>query len=184
MSATRSGSASSRILAKPGGNLTGFSNISTELIAKQIELLLELVPQAAVIALLVNPSNANAKGVIKYAQEAADMKRVQLAVKKAGTDAEIDTAFASLDRLRAGGLVVDADGFISSRFQQVVTLAERHAVPAIYAGGPFVSAGGLISYGIDDTAIFREADVDAGRILKGAKPADRRSSNRRFSSWW
>jgi putative ABC transport system substrate-binding protein len=159
-------------LAKPGGNLTGFSNISTELTAKQIELLLELVPQAAVIALLVNPNNANAEGVIKYAQEAADMKRVQLAVQKAGTDAEIDTAFASLDRLHAGGLVVDADGFISSRFQQVVMLADRHAVPAIYTGGPFVSAGGLISYGIDDTAIFREAGVYAGRILKGAKPAD------------
>jgi|SRR5271166_5223694 len=159
-------------LAKPGGNLTGFSNISTELTAKQIELLLELVPQAAVIALLVNPNNANAKGVIKYAQEAADLKRVQLAVQEAGTDAEIDAAFASLDGLHAGGLVVDADGFISSRFQQVVTLADRHAVPAIYAGGPFVSVGGLISYGIDDTAIFREAGIYAGRILKGTKPAD------------
>jgi putative tryptophan/tyrosine transport system substrate-binding protein len=159
-------------LAKPGGNLTGFSNISTELTAKQIDLLLELVPQTAVIALLVNPNNANAEGVIKYAQEAADTKRVQLAVQKAGTDAEIDAAFASLDRLHAGGLVVDADGFISSRFQQIVMLAGRHAVPAIYAGGPFVSAGGLISYGIDDTAIIREAGVYAGRILKGAQPAD------------
>ena len=159
-------------LAKPGGNLTGFSNISTELTPKQIELLLELVPQARVIALLVNPNNPNAAGVIKYAQQAADTKRVELAVEKAGTEAEIESAFASLDPLHVGGVVVDADGFISSRIQQVVMLAGRHAVPAVYASSAFVAAGGLISYGIDDTAIFREAGVYAGRILKGAKPAD------------
>jgi putative tryptophan/tyrosine transport system substrate-binding protein len=159
-------------LARPGGNLTGFSNISTELTAKQFELLSELVPGAQVIALLVNPNNANADGVIKYAQEAAHAKRVQLAVQNAGTEAEIDAAFASLGQLHAGGIVVDADGFISSRLEQVVTLAGRHAVPAVYARSPFVTAGGLISYGIDDTAIYRQAGIYVGRILKGAKPAD------------
>ena len=102
-------------LARPGGNITGFSNISTELTAKQLELLSELVPQAGVIALLVNPNNANAEGVIRYAQEAARAKNVQLAVQNAGTEAEIDAAFAALDQLHATGLVVDGDGFISSR---------------------------------------------------------------------
>ena len=159
-------------LAKPGGNLTGFSNISTELTAKQLELLLELVPQAHVIALLVNPNNANAAGVIRYAQNAAYTKKVQLTVQRASSEAEIEVAFGSLGQSHADGLVVDADGFISSRLQQVVTLAARHSVPAVYARSPFVAAGGLISYGIDDTAIFREAGVYAGRILKGAKPAD------------
>src|ERR1700730_2378361 len=159
-------------LARPGGNLTGFTNISTELTAKQLELLSELVPKARVIALLVNPNNANAEGVVRYAQEAAHAKRRQLAVRNAGTEAEIDAAFASLGQLHVGGLVVDADGFISSRLQQVVRLAGRHAVPAVYARSPFVAAGGLISYGIDDTAIYRQAGVYAGKILKGAKPAD------------
>jgi len=159
-------------LARPGGNLTGFSNISTELTAKQLELLSELVPQAGVIALLVNPNNPNAEGVIRYAQEAARAKKVQLAVQEAGTEAEIDAAFASLGQLHVGGLVVDADGFISSRREQLVALAGRHAVPAVYALSPFVAAGGLISYGIDDSALYHQAGIYAGRILKGEKPAD------------
>ena len=159
-------------LAKPGGNITGFSNISTELTAKQLELLSELVPQAGVIALLVNPNNANAEGVIRYAQEAARAKNVQLAVQNAGTEAEIDAAFAALDQLHASGVVVDADGFISSRLEQVVTLAGRHAIPAVYARSSFVAAGGLISYGIDDSALYRQAGVYVGKVLKGTKPAE------------
>jgi putative tryptophan/tyrosine transport system substrate-binding protein len=159
-------------LAKPGGNITGFSNVSTELTAKQLELLSELVPQAGVIALLVNPNNANAEGVIRYAQEAAHAKNVQLSVQNASTEAEIEAAFASLDQLHASGLVVDADGFISSRLEQVVTLAGRHAIPAVYARSPFVAAGGLISYGIDDSALYHQAGIYVGKILKGAKPAE------------
>ena len=159
-------------LAKPGGNTTGFSNISTELTAKQLELLSELVPQGRLLALLVNPNNANAEGVIRYAQEAAHARNVQLAVQNASTESEIDAAFASLDQLQASGLVVDGDGFISSRLQQVVTLAGGHAIPAVYASSPFVAAGGLISYGIDDAALFRQAGVYVGKILKGAKPAE------------
>jgi putative ABC transport system substrate-binding protein len=159
-------------LAKPGGNITGFSNISTELTAKQLELLSELVPQGRLLALLVNPNNANAEGVIRYAQEAAHARNVQLAVQNASTESEIDAAFASLDQLQASGLVVDGDGFISSRLQQVVTLAGGHAIPAVYASSPFVAAGGLISYGIDDAALFRQAGVYVGKILKGAKPAE------------
>ena len=159
-------------LAKPGGNITGFSNISTELTAKQLELLSELVPQGRLLALLVNPNNANAEGVIRYAQEAAHARNVQLAVQNASTESEIDAAFASLDQLQASGLVVDGDGFISSRLQQVVTLAGGHAIPAVYGRSPFVVAGGLISYGIDDAALFRQAGVYVGKILKGAKPAE------------
>ena len=159
-------------LARPGGNITGFSNFSTELTAKQLELLSELVPRAGVVALLVNPNNANAEGVIRYAQEAARAKNVQLAVQNAGTEAEIDAAFAALDQLHASGVVFDADGFISSRLEQVVTLAGRHAIPAVYARSSFVAAGGLISYGIDDSALYRQAGVYVGKVLKGTKPAE------------
>jgi putative ABC transport system substrate-binding protein len=159
-------------LAKPGGNITGFSNFSTELTAKQLELLAELVPNAGVISLLVNPNNPSAAGVIRYAQEAARAKNVQLAVQNGGTEAEIDAAFASLDQLHVSGLVVGADGFISSRLEQVVTLAGRHAIPAVYADSPFVAAGGLASYGINDSALYRQAGVYVGKILKGVLPAE------------
>ena len=159
-------------LARPGGNLTGFSNIAAQLTPKLLELISEAVPQAGVIALLVNPNNPTAEPVIRDVQEAARAKGVKLAVVKAGTGGEIDAAFASLAELQAGALVVDADSFLSSRRGQLLALASRHAVPAIYAHRAFVAAGGLISYGIDDAAILRQAGIYAGRILKGAKPAD------------
>jgi len=159
-------------LARPGGNLTGFTNITTELMPKRVDLLSQVVPQASVIALLVNPSNANAEGVIRYTQEAARTKGMQLSVLKAGTEGEIDAAFAALDQLHASGLVVDPDSWLSSRGEQVVALVSRHAVPAIYGFQEAVAAGGLISYGIDDMAERRQAGIYAGRILKGANPAD------------
>ena len=159
-------------LARPGGNLTGFSNIAVELMPKLIELLSELVPQAGVFALLVNPTNPNAEPLIQDVQEAARAKGVKLLVLKAGTESEIDAAFASLVQLPAGALVVDPDGFFSSRREQLVALATRHVVPAIYAHRQFVAAGGLISYGIDDIPASRQVGSYAGRILKGAKPAD------------
>jgi putative ABC transport system substrate-binding protein len=159
-------------LARPGGNVTGFSNIAAQLTPKLLELLSEAVPQADVIALLVNPNNPTAEPVIRGVQEAARAKGVKLAVLKAGTGGEIDAAFASLAQLKAGALVVDADSFLSSRRGQLVALASRDAVPAIYAHRAFVAAGGLISYGIDDAAVVRQAGIYAGRILKGAKPAD------------
>ena len=159
-------------LARPGGNVTGFSNIAAQLTPKLLELVSEAVPQADVIALLVNPNNPTAEPVIRGVQEAARAKGVKLAVLKAGTEGEIDAAFASLAQLKAGALVVDADSFLSSRRGQLVALASRDAVPAIYAHRAFVAAGGLISYGIDDAAVVRQAGIYAGRILKGAKPAD------------
>jgi putative ABC transport system substrate-binding protein len=159
-------------LARPGGNLTGFTNIAVELMPKRFELLSELVPQVGVIALLVNPNNANAEGVIKNTQEAARTKGVKLAVLKAGSESEIDAAFATLVQLQAGGLIGDPDPFFISRREQLVALASRHAVPAIYAHRAYVAAGGLISYGIDNRAASRQVGSYAGKILKGAKPAD------------
>ncbi len=159
-------------LSRPGGNLTGFSNLIGDLMPKRLELLSELVPRATVVAWLVNPSQPPAEGIIRAMQEAARAKGVQLPILKAGTEGEIDAAFASLAELHAGALLVQGDAFFSSRSEQFVALASRHAVPAIYAWPPFVAAGGLISYGINNPAVWRQAGVYAGRILKGEKPAD------------
>ena len=158
-------------LARPGGNITGFSNVAGELTPKRLELLCELVPQATVIALLANPDNAG-KQYVRSRQAAARAKGVQLPVLMARTEDEIDTAFASLGQLRAGGLVVEADAFFNSRREQLLALASRYAVPTIYENRGFTAAGGLISYGIDNAALARQAGIYAGRILKGEKPAD------------
>ena len=159
-------------LAWPGGNLTGFSNLFLELHPKRLDLLSELVPQAKVIALLLNPNNPRAERNIRYLQEAGRAKGVELQVLKAGTESEIDAAFDSLVELRAGALVVVGDSFFSSRREQFVALASRHAVPAIYPWPYFAAAGGLISYGIDNSAVMRQVGSTAGKILKGARPAD------------
>ena len=159
-------------LARPGGNLTGVSFLTAELMPKRLELLSELVPQARVIALLVNPNNPNAERMMRDVQEAARAKGVQLPILKAGTEGEIDAAFATLVQLQAGALVVGADPFFDSRREQLVALASRHAVPAIYAWREFAAAGGLISYGASLTAVYRQVGIYAGKILNGAKPAD------------
>ncbi len=159
-------------LARPGGNLTGFSDIAVELIPKRLELLSELVPQAKVIALLVNPNNPTAERQMRDVLEAARAKGVLLPILKATTESEIDAAFDSLVELHAGALVVGADVFFFGRREQLVTLASRHAVPAIYMWGEFAVAGGLISYGISYIAVIRQVGIYAGKILKGGKPAD------------
>ena len=146
--------------------------MASELMPKRLELLSELVPQARVIALLVNPNNANTERVIRDVQEAAHAKGVQLDILKAGTEGEIDAAFTSLVQLQAGALVVGSDVFFNSRREQLVALAARHAVPAIYDWREFAAAGGLISYGSSLTAHYRQVGIYAGKILKGAKPAD------------
>jgi putative tryptophan/tyrosine transport system substrate-binding protein len=158
--------------ARPGGNLTGVSFLNVELMAKRLELLTELVPQAKVIVLLVNPTNENAERVVRDGQDAARAKGVQLTTLKAATESEIDTAFATLAQLRAGALLVGPDPFFVNRREQLVVLASRHAVPAMYYWREAVAAGGLISYGASLTSIFRLLGVYAGNILKGAKPAD------------
>jgi putative ABC transport system substrate-binding protein len=152
-------------LARPGSNLTGFSNLTIELTPKRLELLCQLVPRATVIALLVNPDNKMTEPYIRAMQEAARVKGIQLPILRAGTEAEIDTAFASLGQLQAGGLVVAADAFFVSRREQLVALASRYAVPATYEGRMFTAVGGLIGYGIDNVAVTRQGGVYAGRIL-------------------
>jgi putative tryptophan/tyrosine transport system substrate-binding protein len=159
-------------LARPGGNLTGFSPFQFELMPKRLELLTELVPQARVIALLVNPNDARAEGLARDMQEAARVKGVQLPVLKAGSEDEIDGAFATLVQLHAEALLVFPDPFFSTRREQILALASRHAIPAIYAWRDLAAAGGLISYGANITALYRQAGIYAGRILNGAKPAD------------
>jgi putative ABC transport system substrate-binding protein len=158
--------------ARPGGNLTGVSGMNIELLPKRIELLSELVPQAGVIALLVNPNNPSTEAHIRVVQEAAGAKGLQLDILKAGTESEIDAVFASLVPLQAGALVVSTDTFFYSVRDQLVALAARDAIPAIYFSREFAAGGGLISYGPSFSANYRQLGTYAGRILKGAKPAD------------
>ena len=156
----------------PGGNLTGITSINIELTPKRVELLTDLVPQARVIALLVNPTNPATERVVRDVLEAANAKGRQLHILKAGTESEIETAFASVVELHAGGLVIAGDPLFNTRRQLLATLAARHAVPAIYPFRESVSVGGLISYGPSQPAVFRQAGGYVGRILKGEKPAD------------
>jgi putative ABC transport system substrate-binding protein len=157
---------------RPGGNATGFSTMGTQLNPKRLELLSELVPQARVIALLVNPNNANIERTISDVEEAARAKGLQLPVLNAGAESEIDAAFPTLVQLHAGALVVGPDQFFASRREQLVALAARHAVPAIYGGREYATAGGLISYGTNFAANYREVAIYIGKILNGAKPTD------------
>jgi putative ABC transport system substrate-binding protein len=158
-------------LAQPGANLTGVIWLEVELMPKRLELLLELIPGAGMIALLINPKNANAEGMVRDVEAAARVNRVQLQILKASTENEIDDAFAMIVRQQTG-LVVSTDPFFNSRRNQLVALAARHAVPAIYERREFTAAGGLISYGPSFTAAFWQLGVYAGKILKGARPAD------------
>lgn len=159
-------------LARPGGNLTGISFISTELMPKRLELLSELVPRAKVIALLVNPNSPNTDLMMRNMPAAARAEGLQLHILKATAEPEIDAAFATLINLQAGALVVGTDAFFYSERDQLVALAARHAVPAIYDAREFVAGGGLISYGPSLVGTYRQAGIYAGRILKGEKPSD------------
>ena len=157
-------------LAQPGGNLTGISALGIELTPKRLELLSELVPQAKVIALLVNPNNKSTEHVIQKAQQAARTKGVQLLVLTASSDSEIDAAF--LVGLQGGALLVGGDPLFDTRLEQLVELAARHAVPAIYPAREFVAADGLISYAASRTWGWQRLGTYAGKILNGARPAD------------
>jgi putative ABC transport system substrate-binding protein len=159
-------------LARPGGNLTGVAIMTIELTPKRLELLSELVPWTDVFAQLVNPNGPNAESLIREVQEAARMKGLQVHVLNAGTEGEIDAAFATLVQLHAGALCVGGDTFFNSRRDLLVALAARHAVPVIYELREFAAAGGLISYGPSLAAAYRQVGLYAGEILKGAKPAD------------
>jgi len=158
--------------ARPSGNLTGVSIMTGELMLKRLELLSELIPQAQVIAMLANPNNASSERMIKDAREAARGKGLQLRILEAGTESDIDGAFTSLVQVRAGALLVGSDPFLFSQREQLVTLAARNGVPAMYEWREFAEAGGLISYGTSLANMYRQAGAYAGRVLAGAKPAD------------
>ena len=160
-------------LNRPGGNITGVANISSELNAKRLELLHELVPNAGVIAVLVNPTNPlNMQTTSQEVQAAAQALRLQSQVLRASTDSEIEVAFATLLQQGAKALFVANDAFFNGRSDQFAALSARHRLPAIYEFRESVVAGGLISYGASDSDLFRQVGIYAGRILKGEKPAD------------
>lgn len=156
-------------LAHPGGNLTGFSNLTVELEPSRSELLCELVPHATAIAVLVNPDNPMVDKHIRTTQEEADTKGIKLAVLKARTEAEIDAAF---ERLQPGALLVTADNLFDTQYDQLAALTTRYDVPAMSWYPRWVQAGGLISYGADVDVLSRQAGIYAAKILQGAKPAD------------
>ena len=159
-------------LPRPGGNMTGVSLLVIELVAKRLEFVQELVPDAAGVAGLVNPKNSNAGRNVAALQEAARAKGVQLHIVEASSEGDFETAFASLAALHAGALVVGADPFFNARRSQIVGLAARHSMPAIYEWREFVDAGGLISYGPSLPGVYRQMGAYVGRILGGEKPAD------------
>jgi putative ABC transport system substrate-binding protein len=159
-------------LARPGGNLTGITTLSGELGSKRLELLRELVPTATLVGVLVNPTNVNAEAVLKDLQAAARALGLQIHLLQASTEREIESAFATLLELRAGGLMVGTDPFFNSRSEQLAQLALRHAMPTVYQFREFAAAGGLMSYGGSITEVYRLAGIYAGRVLKGETPAD------------
>jgi ABC-type uncharacterized transport system substrate-binding protein len=159
-------------LARPGGNLTSVSILAVELVPKRLELLSELVPQARMFALLVNPNNGYSEHMIRDVQEAAGTKGVQLNLLRASTESEIDAAFAALANLHADALVLGDDPFFVARQTQLVALASAHLIPTAYQLREFAAAGGLVSYGPSLSATIRQAGTYAGKIIKGAKPAD------------
>jgi putative ABC transport system substrate-binding protein len=158
-------------LNRPGGNLTGVTQLTGEVAPKRVELAHELFPMANVIGLLVNPGSPIAEGLTKASWEAAATLGVQLDVLRASTEAEVDDAFTTFQK-RVGVLVIGTDAFFSGHAELLATLAIRHQLPAIYEYHAFVAAGGLISYGGSVTDSYRLAGVYTGRVLKGAKPAD------------
>jgi ABC-type uncharacterized transport system substrate-binding protein len=161
-------------LARPGGNVTGVLTMDAELMPKRLQLLSQLVPEGKVFALLVNPKAAFTPAVIRRAQAGAGAMGVKLDILQVGTDDEIAGAFATLGRLKPDGLIVDGDKLLQTRAVdgRLVRLTARDRVPAIYVWSVIAWTGGLITYGASREAVKRQMGVYAGRILKGAKPAD------------
>jgi putative tryptophan/tyrosine transport system substrate-binding protein len=159
-------------LARPGGNATGVLNISTVLTAKRLDILRELVPTAALIAVLRNPDSPDAEGQLQEIQDAARAVGQSIHVVNAKAERDFEAAFAEVVQRRAGGLFVSADPLFTSGRAKLVALAARHAIPASYSFRTLVEAGGLMSYGADLLDIQRQAGVYAGRILKGSRTVD------------
>jgi putative ABC transport system substrate-binding protein len=159
-------------LNRPGGNLTGVYQFAAGLEAKRLGLLHEMVPKATTIAVLVNPNYSGSENQLREVQEAAASLGVQLVIVRANVESDFDAAFSTLVQQRATALLVCASPFFNIRRQQLVVLAARHTLPTIYEWREFAAAGGLMSYGTSLADAYRQAGVYAGRILKGAKPAD------------
>jgi len=159
-------------LNRPGGNVTGVSVFTGQLGAKQLGLLREVVPNAAMVAILVNPSNPLTESVTKDVQQAAATTGHRIHIVNASNESDFGPAFAAIAELHAGALIIGGDPFFFSRSDRLVALAARRAIPAIYELREFAVAGGLISYGVDLRDGYRQAGTYAGRILKGAKPSD------------
>jgi ABC-type uncharacterized transport system substrate-binding protein len=159
-------------LNRPGGNVTGVTVMSGALTAKRLELLRELVPQAGVIACLVNPNSPEAESQLTDIGGASRTIGQEILILKASNDDDLDTAFATLVQQRAGALLVGNDAFFVLRREQLVALAARHAIPAMYFLREFAAAGGLMSYGTGLADAYRQVGIYIGRILNGTKPAD------------
>ena len=159
--------------ARPGGNATGINFLASEVAAKRLGLLHDLVPKAVRIAVLINPANApTAETTLRETSEAAHGLGLQIQILNASTSREIEAAFATLVRERPDALFIAPDGFFTSRRVQFATLAAHHRVPAAYFSREFVEVGGLMSYGSDISDVYRQVGIYTGQILKGAKPAD------------
>jgi putative ABC transport system substrate-binding protein len=159
-------------LNKPGGNLTGVAALQSVLAAKRLELLRECLPKAGTIALLVNPTNPYSESETKSVQEGARHLGLQLHMVRASSPSDLDAAFASIVEFRADALVVSTDQFLTNQADQIVALAARRAVPAIYGWRQYAAAGGLMSYAPNQADGYRLTGVYVGRILKGEQPAD------------
>jgi putative ABC transport system substrate-binding protein len=159
-------------LNRPGGNVTGVSLFLAELLAKRFDLLSELVPQAATIAVLVNPNNPNVESDKRSAQAAARTRGRQLLIVSASSVGEIDAAYATLAQQGAGALLIGTDILFTNQRDQFVVLGARHAIPTMHQWAEFVASGGLVSYGTSHTEPYRQAAAYTARILKGEKPAD------------
>ena len=157
---------------RPGGNVTGASFVATELEAKRLELLHDLVPTAAVIGILINPTNPAAESRSKDLQIAARTLDRDIHIVNVSNESDLETAFATLTQGSVGALLVATDSFFTSQRDRLVALAARYALPAIYPWREFVEAGGLMSYGPVINEVYRQAGIYTGRILKGEKPAD------------
>jgi putative ABC transport system substrate-binding protein len=160
-------------LDKPGGNITGVTNLNVEIGPKRLELMHELLPSVTVIGVLVNPANpALFEPFVQSLEAAANRLGLELHVLNASTDRDFDPVFAALVQLKAGALVIGPDVFFNSHIEQIAALAFGHALPAVYQYRPFVEAGGLLSYGSDETETYHLVGAYTGRILKGEKPAN------------
>jgi putative ABC transport system substrate-binding protein len=159
-------------LSRPGGNATGVSFLTADLMPKRFELLRELAPKSKLVALIVNPNTPSADDQVRGAQQAAHASGTRLQVARAGTEAEIDAAFAALARLRPDAMLIGTDAFFNLRSRQFIALSARYGLPAIYEGRNAVVAGGLMSYGPNIAEAFFQAGDYAGRILAGARPAE------------